>query len=57
LAHEDFAVILGTGAKAAVPRVERVDLPHVVQDTDLLWDPSIADQAQQVLIVGGGSVG
>ena len=42
---------------AGVPPVAGVDLPHVVQAIDLLRDPTLAEAAEKVIIVGGGSVG
>jgi 2-enoate reductase len=54
----DFdAVVLCTGAKAKKPPVEGVDLPHVVQAIDLLWNPALSDGAERVVVVGGGDVG
>ena len=51
------AVVFCAGGRPAVPPAEGLDQPHVVQAVDLLRRPTLADAAQQVLIVGGGSVG
>jgi 2-enoate reductase len=51
------AVVFCTGARPVTPAVEGVDLPHVVQAVDLLRDPSLAEKANKVVVVGGGSVG
>jgi 2-enoate reductase len=51
------AVVTCTGAQPVTPPVEGVDLPHVVQAVDLLRHPSLAEKANKVVIVGGGSVG
>ena len=57
LAERFDAVVICTGSQPAVPPAEGVGLPHVVQAVDLLRRPVIAEEARQVLIVGGGSVG
>jgi len=51
------AVVLCTGGKPSAPPVEGLDLACVVQAVDLLSDPSLADGAKGVVIVGGGDVG
>jgi 2-enoate reductase len=51
------AVVLCTGARPAVPPVEGIDLPHVVQAADLLRNPALAEGAERVVVVGGGDVG
>jgi len=51
------AIVACTGARPLVPPVPGTDLPHVVQAIDLLRHPAIADKAQKVLVVGGGTVG
>ena len=51
------AVVTCTGAQPVAPPVEGVHLPHVVQAVDLLRSPSLAEKANRVVIVGGGSVG
>jgi 2-enoate reductase len=58
LVREKFdAIVICAGTRPCVPPVEGIDLPHVVQAIDLLRNPSVADEANRVLIVGGGSVG
>jgi 2-enoate reductase len=51
------AVVLCTGGRPLAPPAEGVDLPHVVQAVDLLLDPTLADGAARVVVVGGGDVG
>jgi len=51
------AIVACTGARPLVPPVPGIDLPHVVQAVDLLRNPAMADNAQRVLVVGGGTVG
>jgi len=50
-------VVLCTGGRPKKPPVEGIDLPHVVQAVDLLWNPALADGAERVVVVGGGDVG
>ena len=50
-------VVVCAGAKACVPPVPGIDLPHVLQAVDLLRDPARAKAAEKVAIVGGGAVG
>lgn len=58
LAREGFdAIVICTGARPAVPPIEGINSPRVVQAVDLLMDPSVADRARRVLVVGGGTVG
>jgi 2-enoate reductase len=51
------ALVLCTGGRPKKPPVEGVDLPHVVQAVDLLWNPALASGAGPVVVVGGGDVG
>ena len=51
------SVVTCTGAVPIKPPVDGVDLPHVIQSVDLLRDPSRAEKARRVVVVGGGSVG
>jgi len=51
------ALVLCTGARPKVPPVEGIDLPHVVQAVDLLWNPAVAEGTGRALVVGGGDVG
>ncbi|MHB1416628.1 MAG: FAD-dependent oxidoreductase, partial [Chloroflexota bacterium] len=46
-----------TGAVPARPPVPGIDLPHVVQAVDLLGNPALADKAERVVVIGGGTVG
>jgi len=51
------ALVLCTGGRPKKPPVEGVDLPHVVQAVDLLWNPALASGAGPAVVVGGGDVG
>ena len=51
------AVVLCTGGRLARPPVDGIDGAQVVQAVDLLEDPTLAQDAGQVVIVGGGDVG
>lgn len=51
------AIVTCTGARTLRPPVPGVDLPHVVTAVDLLRRPDLAQQAEQIVIVGGGEVG
>ena len=51
------ALVLCTGARPKVPPVEGIDLPHVVQAVDLLWNPAVAEGTERAVVVGGGDVG
>jgi 2,4-dienoyl-CoA reductase (NADPH2) len=48
-------VILATGAKAIVPPIPGIDLPHVVESWDVLQGK--VSVGQNVIIIGGGAVG
>ena len=48
-------VVVATGAKAVIPPIPGIDLPHVVQAWDVLED-KVATGAR-VAIIGGGAVG
>ena len=51
------AIICATGTVQKRPPVKGIDSPHVVLAVDLLRDPSVAESAQNVVIIGAGSVG
>lgn len=51
------AIVIATGTKQMKPPVEGADLPHVVYGVDLLLNPSIANKANKVVVIGGGVVG
>jgi 2-enoate reductase len=58
LKTENFDVlIICSGAKPVRLDVEGVDLPHVVQAVDLFQHPEWATDAEDVIVVGGGTVG
>lgn len=51
------AIIVCTGGTPVHPSISGLDLPHVVQAVDVLRNPDLAIQAQNVVVVGGGAVG
>ena len=51
------AIICATGTVQKRPPAKNIDAPHVVLAVDLLRDPSLAESAKDIVIVGGGSVG
>jgi len=51
------AIVISAGAKPFSPPVEGINLPHVVQAIDLFRNPSLADKANKVVVIGGGSGG
>jgi 2-enoate reductase len=51
------AMVLCTGGRPAHPPVDGIGEAQVVQAADLLEEPSLAQDARQVVIVGGGDVG
>lgn len=51
------AVVLSTGGRAKRLPVPGIERSHVIQAVDLLSDPSLAEAAEQVVVVGGGDVG
>ncbi len=58
LTGKDFDVlILATGTRNCALPIDGVSLPHVHQAADLLRNPSIAESADKILIIGGGDVG
>ncbi len=50
-------LVVCSGAKPVRPKVEGADLPHVVQAVDLFLHPQWAQDAGDVVVVGGGAVG
>jgi len=48
-------VILATGAKAILPPIPGIDLPHVVESWDVLQDKVFV--GKKVIVIGGGAVG
>jgi 2-enoate reductase len=50
-------VVICTGAQPTKPAVDGADLPHVVHAVDLLRQPSLAENAHRVAVVGGGPEG
>jgi len=51
------AVVLCTGGRLARPPVEGIDGAQVMQAADVLEDPSLAQGAEGVVILGGGDLG
>jgi len=51
------AIVTATGSKQARPPVPGIDSADVLLAVDVLRDPSLADKAKRVVIVGGGVVG
>ncbi len=51
------AIVTATGSKQARPPVPGIDSADVLLAVDVLRDPSLADEAKRVVIVGGGVVG
>lgn len=51
------AVLVCAGAAPVVPPLPGVNNSNVVQAVDLLRDPSLAQNAEKVVIIGGGAVG
>jgi 2-enoate reductase len=50
-------IVTCTGTTPAAPVLNGIDLPHVVQAVDFLKDPAPAEEAERVVVVGGGDVG
>ncbi len=58
LEEENYhTIIIASGAYPLTPSLPGINLPHVVQAIDLLNNPSLAQGKQDILVVGGGSVG
>ena len=51
------ALVTATGGRPFQPPLEGISLPFVVQAVDFLRDPSRADKAERIAVIGGGSVG
>lgn len=51
------AIVTSTGTKQTKPPVNGIDLPNVIYAVDLLRNPSLAQNAKNVVVVGGGVVG
>lgn len=51
------AVVTCTGSTPFVPPVEGVNLPQVCQGLDFLEDPSVAINAEKIVVIGGADVG
>ncbi|HOV63673.1 MAG TPA: FAD-dependent oxidoreductase, partial [Spirochaetia bacterium] len=55
-AHYDV-IVTATGTRQVFPKVPGMDKPQVISAIDLLGDPSRAEAASDVVVVGGGEVG
>lgn len=51
------AIVFAYGTKNINPKIPGMEKARVVQATDLLNDPSLMGEAQNIVIVGGGVVG
>jgi len=51
------SIVVCNGGQAVRPGLPGLEQANVVQAIDLFLDPGLADQARQVLVAGGGSVG
>lgn len=54
-AENPDAIILATGSVPVKPRIDGIDLPHVLLATEVLDDPSKVGQT--VVVIGGGATG
>ncbi len=55
---EDFdAIILCTGSEPIKPPIEGISLPNVISGTEFLNNPSIAENDNEIIIIGGSDVG
>ena len=51
------AIVTAVGASPIKFPVPGIDKPHVIQAIDFLRNPSVADKAEHIVIIGGGVVG
>ena len=58
LKREGFdAIILSTGTKPIIPKVDGIELAHVISGIELLKNPLIVEKSKEVVIIGGSDVG
>ena len=58
LKNDNFdSLVICVGGQTLKPALPGIDLPHVVQAVDLLWNPGLADKKDRIVVVGGGAVG
>jgi 2-enoate reductase len=58
LKNDNFdSLVVCVGGQPLKPVLPGIDLPHVVQAVDLLWNPGLADTKNRIVVVGGGAVG
>lgn len=58
LAKEKFdALVIATGGKLTAPSIPGINGAKIVQAIDLFEQPKLAENAQNILVIGGGSVG
>jgi 2-enoate reductase len=50
-------IVTATGMRQSFPKVPGMDKPHVVSAIALLSDPARAEDASDIVVVGGGEVG
>lgn len=50
-------LVFCTGSKPFKPKIHGISLPHVFSGIDFLNNPSIAEKAENIVIVGGSDVG
>ncbi|SHK24238.1 NAD(P)/FAD-dependent oxidoreductase [Paramaledivibacter caminithermalis] len=51
------AIVTCTGGKPLIPPIEGANLKHVIKGIDLLKNPYIAEDANNIVVVGGSDVG
>ena len=56
-AMEFDTIVCCTGSRPATPPIEGVDDSRVIHATDLLLASTVAERAEEIVIVGGGDVG
>jgi 2-enoate reductase len=50
------SIVLCLGGRLAIPSVPGVEATHVIQSVDLLNDPTLAEGAKEIVVVGGGII-
>ncbi|MFZ5354491.1 MAG: FAD-dependent oxidoreductase [Bacillota bacterium] len=58
LKNEQYdSIIICSGTKPVIPKVEGIELPHVVTGIDLLKNPTAAADSKNIAVIGGSDVG
>lgn len=58
LKEKDYnTIVTCTGSKPLIPKVVGINQPHVIGGTQFLKNPSIAKDAQDIIVIGGSDVG